>query len=471
MKAVRILSLTAIIMVGGSAIGAYSGGSGTISDPYKIADVNGLLTLAANKSDYSKCFILIDDVNMSGTVFTTAIIAPDISSSPGFQGTVFSGVFDGNEHKIIGFAITGGSNSYLGLFGNTSSGSTIKNLGLENCTVSGSDHVGGLLGTNYGTVINCYSTGAVSGSSIVGGLIGYNFGSVNSCYATGNVNAGNSSDIGGLVGKNYGKTISNCHATGMVTTAYSNYVGGLVGRNYGDTITNCYSTGAISGSWQSDWLGGLVGYHYESVNNSTISQCYSTSSVTGGENVGGLVGENFSTITDCYATGNVIGMMASPASGGLVGRNDSSYVTNCYSTGLVNHANNEWVGGLIGYNGTAVNSFWDTQTSSMTTSVGGTGLTTAQMMQQISFTGWDFTNIWAICEGTNYPRLKWQIPKADWVCPNGVGIEDLAYFVQSWMESDCSSSNNNCGGTDINTTGSVDLADFALFAENWLSGQ
>ena len=62
-------------------------------------------------------------------------------------------------------------------------------------------------------------------------------------------------------------------------------------------------------------------------------------------------------------------------------------------------------------------SFWDTQTSGMTTSEGGTGKTTAEMQTQNTFTdaGWDFVgedvngtdDIWDI-EGTNYPNLSWQ---------------------------------------------------------------
>lgn len=41
--------------------------------------------------------------------------------------------------------------------------------------------------------------------------------------------------------------------------------------------------------------------------------------------------------------------------------------------------------------------------------LGGTGLTTAQMQNQASFGGWDFTNVWNIAPGT-YPYLRWQTP-------------------------------------------------------------
>ncbi len=81
-------------------------------------------------------------------------------------------------------------------------------------------------------------------------------------------------------------------------------------------------------------------------------------------------------------------------------------ITNSYSTGSVSGSN--YVGGLVGYNygGAITNSYWDTETSGQTTSDGGTGLTTAQMKQQASFSGWDFSNVWGIDEGASYPYLR-----------------------------------------------------------------
>jgi hypothetical protein len=38
----------------------------------------------------------------------------------------------------------------------------------------------------------------------------------------------------------------------------------------------------------------------------------------------------------------------------------------------------------------------------------GTPLTAQQMKQQASFIGWDFLDTWTICEGADYPRLKWE---------------------------------------------------------------
>jgi len=83
---------------------------------------------------------------------------------------------------------------------------------------------------------------------------------------------------------------------------------------------------------------------------------------------------------------------------------------------------NEQVGGLVGRNGNTVsNSFWDTQTSGQTTSAGGTGENTTQMMDIATFSGvgWNiiavanlgtrnYSYIWNIVTGVTYPFLNWQ---------------------------------------------------------------
>ncbi|MCJ7777305.1 MAG: hypothetical protein MUP16_03225, partial [Sedimentisphaerales bacterium] len=153
-------------------------------------------------------------------------------------------------------------------------------------------------------------------------------------------------------------------------------------------------------------------------------------------------------------------------------------ISNCHSTGTVSGSE---AGGLLGYNnyGSVVGSFWDVNTSGQTTSAGGTGLNTAQMMQQASFTGWDFTNetangtnnYWRMCvDGVDYPRLNWESIAGDFACPDGVSMEDLSYFVERWLLADCTLDNNYCGGVDINGSGVVNMLDFAAFADNWLEG-
>ena len=108
------------------------------------------------------------------------------------------------------------------------------------------------------------------------------------------------------------------------------------------------------------------------------------------------------------------------------------------------------------------------------------GKTTTDMKTVATFTdaGWDFIDdpndaaddIWAICEGTNYPRLVWQIPTGDFLCPDGVNFTDFSYFADRWFLDDCNEANNYCQGADIDTLGSVDLNDMIIFCEEWLKG-
>jgi len=119
------------------------------------------------------------------------------------------------------------------------------------------------------------------------------------------------------------------------------------------------------------------------------------------------------------------------------------------------------------------------ETSGQVTSGGGTGKTTAEMQMASIFTdaGWDFVgesengteDIWSICEGTNYPRLVWQIPAVDFVCPDGITIEDFVFFIEHWWDDNCDLSNDYCQGTDLDFSGTVDEADLEILVDNWLA--
>jgi len=272
--------------------------------------------------------------------------------------TPFTGTFDGNGLTISNFTYNSTGTHCIGLFGLVDDhNAEIKNVGLIAPAVDAGlgDYVGSLVGSlgYYGTITNCY----FQAGSVSGELC----------------------------------------------------VGGLVGFNVG-TITDCYSTGTVEGG--SD-IGGLVGYNYYG----TITNCYATGSVTGGEEVGGVVGYNYyhGTISNCYATGTVSG---DERIGGLVGGNSRAIITNCYSTASVS-GNGWYVGGLVGggFADNVSNSFWDIETSGQLSSAGGTGLPTAEMQMQVTFTdaGWDFVgetfngieDIWFIPQ-QDYPHLWWE---------------------------------------------------------------
>jgi hypothetical protein len=185
--------------------------------------------------------------------------------------------------------------------------------------------------------------------------------------------------------------------------------GPLVGCSSGATVRYCWSSGSIRGSHDYQMrLGGLIGI--SSGANSYVYQCFSSVNVTatgGAHQIGGLAGYNGhgSIMSDCYATGDVSGYWKV---GGLVGDNpypEGGYITRCYSTGRVTGMG----GGLVGFNyngGVTYDSYWDIQTSGKTSSHGGTGKETADMMQQATFVNWDFVDFWDIVEDETYPFLR-----------------------------------------------------------------
>jgi hypothetical protein len=407
-KTISFLSI-AVLVLSSIGLAKYSGGSGEPNNPYQISSVADWQELMATPTDWGGHFILTSDIDLNGVFITP--IAPDTSTIYGFQGTPFTGVFDGNDCVIRNADVNVPGSDYVGLFGCLATNGQIKNLAVEDASIFGQRWVGRLVGINGGTISNCYSTGNVTGTAEnVGGLIGCNYGEITDCYSTGSV-TGTGSYVGGLVGWNIEHgTITNCYSTGSVSGTGA-YVGGLVGENYEGSIRNCYSTGSVSGD---SLVGGLVG-----INGGTISNCYSTTSVNGtGSCVGGLVGINGGTISNCYSTGPVNGTYYV---GGLVGDNDSTGVTggwihNCYSTGSVDGLAD--VGGLVGRTTsvTISRSFWDVNTSGWTNSAGGTGKTTAQMQDINTFleAGWDFVgetpngtcNFWLMPESGGYPVLS-----------------------------------------------------------------
>ena len=263
----------------------FSGGSGTLEDPYQIATLDDLSQLSTVSSYWA-----------SGTYFTqTANIDASSTSSwnngAGFipignGTTAFSGHYDGQFYTISGLYIIH-DGDYVGLFG-MASGGTIENLGLVNATVGSlsGTFVGALIGKN-GTAINCYSSGSVSGAERVGGLIGA-WGTAESCYSTANVTG--YWDVGGLMG--IGGSATNCYATGNVNGGSS---GGLIGTLEIGSVTNCYS--ASSSQTSGGLIGGANDPEYASVTSS-----FWDVTVSGQPNsLGGGTGKTTAEMTD-YTT-------------------------------------------------------------------------------------------------------------------------------------------------------------------------
>jgi hypothetical protein len=346
--------------------------------------------LDAVRYHLDKSYILMNDLDAT-TAGYTGLASPTANGGRGWlpigagtdprRSSAFAASFDGQGYDIRDLFIDRPGEIQVGLFYGLSAGSIIQNVGLANVRVNGGSHAGPLVGRNHGTVSNCYSTGTVTGMGwSAGGLMGDNCGTLISSHSTVSVTGHRA--VGGLVGDNWADgSVNSSYSTGSVTGHES--VGGLVGCNRGGIVTNSYSTGSVTGK---DAVGGLAG-----LNEGAVSTSYSRGTVTGKWWVGGLVAYHAGIVDSSYATGSVAGELAV---GGLIGGSASGASTS--------------------------NSFWDTDSSGQAISDGGTGKTTAEMLDFATFSGvgWDIcaavtgetdrAHAWNIVNGQSYPFLSWE---------------------------------------------------------------
>ena len=212
-----------------------------------------------------------------------------------------------------------------------------------------------------------------------------------------NVNVHATDVVGGLVGTQNGGRITGCYVTGFVEGARYG-VGGLVGRSLAGHIAACYSH-ATAQKWPL-WESSVL---YE---------------------VGGLVGllGSGASVTASYATGPVAGQGGSgtrSAAGGLVGQNAGT-ITASYATGTATGDSNDLTGGLFATgSGTGPDSYWDTESSSLSSSAGGTGKTTSALQSETDYNdiyaNWNVDvdgrpgndDPWTFGAADQYPVLKY----------------------------------------------------------------
>lgn len=225
----------------------------------------------------------------------------------------------------------------------------------------------------------------------------------------------------------------------------------LVGMLEGQvTVSNCWVVGGYVSGARS--LGGLVGTNGWDKKGGTISNCYSQGDVEtlSGSTVGGLVGSNKGVIENCYFAGQV---WAQYDAGAIVGEDAGGTYAGC---------------------------FWDKSIAADVNGVGNLepdpcgviGETTANMQTATTFidSGWDMlsptnmplVNIWRMCEdGLDYPRLAVEFSRADFDCPDGVGLSDLAVLAGYWLLVEFDDD------VDFNRDKIVNMKDWGIFAAAW----
>lgn len=318
----------------------------------------------------------------------------DASQVQGYEaiggGGEYKGTFDGRDNRIIGLDVSGDN---AGIFSTVGAGGTVKDLRVYSGTFRGTDNAGAVAGVNNGTISNVTAFGNVvsamgssnstelkkdDGSTVnvgaAGGIAGVNTGTIDNVTVSGTATAadgeeGNTalSAAGGIVGINMGDTakISNSSSNSAVNaSAESTYaLGGAAGVNEGK-LDNVDSLGVTTGIYQvgehnpdvgtqySDNVGGILGKN----SGTNVSNVANASNVTGeagnGETsdfVGGLVGDNEGNIDNGRNNGEITD---NNYVGGLVGKNGTmeSTLTNLTNDSAAAITGDKWVGGIAGAN-------------------------------------------------------------------------------------------------------------------------
>ena len=231
-------------------------GSGTEMDPFLIYTQEDLAGIASGSS--GKYYKLANDITL------TSDWVPIVS----FSGTLDGGGYTISGLNVPGSSTPnlGGIVNSLKAGATIKS---LNVIGSVTSNFVNSPRVGGIVGINEGTVENCTFSGSVTGSKMqfadngaIGGIVGLNqSGTITGCINNADV-SGQGRDklfVGGITGSNHG-TLANCTNTGTIRGTLTNeganqYCGeiwgsetwktngGYVGGIAGDTTANAANTG------------------------------------------------------------------------------------------------------------------------------------------------------------------------------------------------------------------------------------
>ena len=336
----------------GTASSAYSGGSGTKEDPYKISTAGDLALLLYNldmgASDYAGVYFrMTHDIYLNNE---TCEFIPD---------TGLVKVTDGTNVAFIGTGIKGDASGDNDLFDETASKanywyasdeSTDKVHHYDRDTV-----YGGELYFSHSAYANDRKAfkGVIDGENhVISGVFSYDEG--NSAYA----------DHNGLFFDVIGATVKNISIESSLF--FGSAAAGFAGYAEDSIFNNLDFCGIVIGN------GGIVA---EAVN-CDFGECINRGYVFGTGNVGGIVGFNQANSEDNYITycdneGTVIYQGDYSATGGVVGKNIKASVEYCENKGVV-FGGKQYTGGIVGNNfGALVNNCDNEGTVNGRTIVGG----------------------------------------------------------------------------------------------------
>lgn len=192
---------------------------------YMVYNADGLLAWnkAAQKDESINC-TLTADIDLTGRDWTR------IDTWPGY-----SGVFNGQGHRITGLNFSAATTE---LFGLLNVRGVIKNLQLIDVNLYGSSgSAAGIVEQNEGQIIACSVTGKISAYGRTCGIADLNYGSITACWFDGTLK---DYESGAIVRFNY-NTITSCYWGGNAERGEF--------RNFGRTVDATKVDGATV-KWQ-----------------------------------------------------------------------------------------------------------------------------------------------------------------------------------------------------------------------------
>ena len=197
---------------------------------YMVYNADGLLAWneAAQKDESINC-TLTADIDLRGKDWTR------IDTWPGY-----SGVFNGQGHRITGLNISAATTE---LFGLLNVRGVIKNLQLIDVNLYGSSgSAAGIVEQNEGQIIACSVTGKISAYGRTCGIADLNYGSITACWFDGTLK---DYESGAIVRYNY-NTITSCYWGGNAERGEFRNLGGTVDATKVDGATVKWQT-AVEG--------------------------------------------------------------------------------------------------------------------------------------------------------------------------------------------------------------------------------
>jgi filamentous hemagglutinin family protein len=356
---------------------------GDSTNPHDLTKINGS----------SGNFALADSLDAGGRLDSNGNVVSGSTVYNAAPVTTFNGNLEGLGNTVSNLVIVPATVKIgvvnFGLIGTLGGTGTVRDIGSVNVyirdittivsgagtSIRGGIDIGGLVGTNNGTIINAYATGnpnasvppgspfnnttvdgisnpsepaALAGQNGVGGLVGENHGIIVNSHAA--VSVYGSTGIGGLVGSADivlansptpfpAPIMLNDYSTGTVTAGVATPgtvlligtggVGGFIGTNNGGVISNSYTTSDVLTWNETNGVGGFAGQnnpgviisglpiHVGTLNNDSSSGqvTFNFAAAASIPAVGGLVGDNSGQINNSFTSSNIV--VNTPSVGGF----------------------------------------------------------------------------------------------------------------------------------------------------------